>query len=810
MALEPKIGGYKTSLNISDLAESQDGSITITPEGDLSQTIKNNPERYYGAPSFGRAFGANLVPLNIATDSTFVQTVVMDLTGTINNPPTLTFEANSLNSNIPEVTLYWMTTTSPQKTVFATCSGSKANSSTFNIAASWDSLWYPTGYGLVMGMDFHPKKNYTEMAIGGHFNDLGLSARSGATPGLNNSYNRYAIINLSAGTNVFNTIEGNNVNFGPLGRVLSGSKADIGYAGGIDGLRLGSTSLNSQYIRAIKYISISATSAPGVPNAVSKSRNYLCLGGEFTSVRWATSSIRTQGLFIIDIDRPKTHFCRFDFGENVRINNLEYDPDYQSLIITTFDNINTARMLSGLSSASLSSSYMGIVDRASEGDRPNLGNVEVSSGSLKTIARLYLGYRDSLPGNSTDDVPLWRRFHFDSKFGQQAGAEFRSYAHRAIYLNDVVYLGGNLVTTGTAQISGATALYCGEGRFGSVDSNYYPFNLKHAQIGKSVYSLPIDIFGNLAFRWSQQITFKPNDPQNYSNVFDIKIKKQQDKTYFYIAGSFKAFSDQNGITTKQPDNKTFSRFVAVFDITDSLISQTFPQLVTNWKPYPSSYVTGIETGFEGEGDENVVYLIGHFTTVQTTFGVLNRVGCCALTKPDPAISVSVLNWTANFGYRPAGNDNLRTRKIYNIPNTSPLSGLIIHSWDLRTINGDPANNICRVSRYAQNIAPYQQKAIVWQISPKILEGSDLAVPGTSFFNVTSVAGSEYNVNTTIFDSENIKNNTEGAMDNIETGSLMRFVLRRPGLTPLSQEVSAQYYTGRAWVLGAKIDQSHSS
>lgn len=808
MALEPKIGGYKTSLNISDLAESQDGSITITPEGDLSQTIKNNPEQYYGAAAFGRAFGANLVPLNITTDSTFVQTVVMDLTGGSNSPPTITFEANSLNSNVPEVTLYWMTTTNPQKTVFATCSGSKLNINTFNTPASWDMLWYPTGYNIVTGIDFHPKKNYTEMAMGGFFNDLGLSARSVA--GLTYSYNRYAIINLSAGTNIFQPVDGNPVNFGPLGMVLSGSKADIGYAGGIDGLRLNSTLTSTQYIRAIKYISISATQAPGVPNAISKSRNYLCIGGEFTSLTWGTSTIRTQGLFIIDLDRPKTHFCRFDFGATININNLEYDPDYQSLIITTFENINTARMLSGLSSANVTNSYMGVIDRASEGDRPGLGNVEVSSGSLKTIARLYLGYRDSLPGNAGDDIPLWRRFHFDSKFGQQAANEFTSYAHRAVYLNDVVYVAGNLRTTGVAPLQdGIAALYCGEGRFGSVDDNYNPFDTKHAYIGKLVSSLPTSIFDNLAFRWPRQITFVGVAPATYTIIYDIKIKKQQERTYFYIAGSFASFKDQTGAQAKQPDNKTASRYIAVFDITDSLTSQTPPQLVTNWKPYPNSFVTGIETGFEGEGDENVVYLVGHFTTIQTTFGVSNRVCCCALTRPDPSIFVSVLNWTANFNNRPLSNEFLRYRRIYNIPNTSPLSGLLISSWDLRSINGEPANNICRVSRYAQNIAPYQQKAIQWQIGPKILEGSDLAVSNTAFFTVTSYANAEYIVNTTVFDSESLNTKTEGAMDGLDTGALMRFVVTRPGLN-LAPATSAQYYTGRAWVLGAKVDQAHSS
>jgi hypothetical protein len=790
MALEPNIGGFKTNLNISDIAYSGDNSITIESDGNISQTIKNAPEQYYGAPVFGRAFGASATNLFVATDSTYIQTVTMDFVNVDSGAaPTITFEANSLNDKIPNVTLYWMTTTAQQETVFATNSAKSTNSS-LNNSLSWGMMWYTSpASSYIYGVDFRPDSKYTEMAIGGNFVDLGPSPKGGVS----NSYNGYAIVNLSGGTNIFKPVNAVTTTFGPLGSALSGLTTNqFNYYGGYSGIRLGT----GEYLITTKYIDISSTDGPQPGGG--RARRYLCLAGKFTSLTYSNSTIKTNGLFIIDRDNPKTHFCRFEFA-NANIYSLEYDPDYQSLLIGG-QFTGSARILSGLSSANLASSYI----------RTNTW--EASSGSINGIARLYLTKRDT--EQTLSSCPLWDRFHFDTKFNAQAGSQIQSAASYPIlnlsYRKNVLYASGNLITTTTVvnpAVAGVAAFYCGEGRYGFDDGPYGGGATKHASLGLHVAKLNSGIFPDLYLRWPTAINFIKGGTSGYNNVYDLKIRDQKKDgvgaTFLYVAGYF-TYTDQNG-NISYYQGTTKAAYVAAFDITESLNGNGKPILMEKWKPLPNNIVSSIETGFDGECDDGVVYLLGRFTSITTKGGINNRRGCAAVTSPSENIDASVLNWLSTLNYL-TSTTQLFSSKMWNIPSISPVSGLLIHNWNTGKVNNVPVNNLFRVTRYGQNIAPYLQQAVEWQMSSKILDGSDLAFPSSSFLKVSSLAGSEYNVNTTTIDSETLALSTDGSLDSIQAGSLLRFLIKRPGRT-LVQSTSSQYYNGRVWFLGAKIDQN---
>lgn len=797
--MEPTIGGYKSTLNISDIAVSEDGSVTINSDGNISQTTKNSPQRYYSAPIFGKSFGAFAQSTFINNDATFIQTVVMDLTPGDFAPPTISFEANSLNDNVPEVTLYWMTTSPQQETVFATNSATSVN-----VSVPANSKWYANSY--IYSLDFEPQKNYTEITIGGYFNELGASRA-----GLANSFNMYGVINLSAGLNISKTINGNPVSFGPLGSALSAQS----YYGGIGGLRLGSTNSTTNNIRCVKYIDLTASSGNYSWPGAGRQRKYLCIAGDFDTIFYAGSTIKTNNFFIIDRDNPRTHFCRFDLP-GATIFDLEYDPDYQSLIIGGLFKTNVVRMLSGLSSNNINQSFI------------NTNSWEASAGPVNGIIRLYLGYRDTQ--NVNVNCPLWDRFHFDSKFCAQAGLQIvnttvpintnagSTYFHTPFvrhvkYLKDVVYASN--CETPVPRQRGVVGFYCGEGRYGPDETpSTYPGGIgienkaeRHKNIGVCVSKLDNTIFSDLYLRWPNALSFNRGGSQSYNHIYHIDTKKTSTgETFLFVGGYFTSYTNENGVL-QYYNPTTTARYVAAFNLTDSLSSSEKPKHVSNWIPLPSTIVSHFEPGIEGEADADVVYIAGNFTKITTKEGVYNRTGLAALSMPgDINKPVSVYNWFTNIFPLSTGNGPLQTRRMWNIPNSSPLSGLMVHSWATNKVNNYPVNNLFRVSRYGQNIAPYIPQAVEWKIGSKVLDGTDLALNSTSYLPSSSVAGPEFEIRATTFPPVSFVESEGSGMENLQTGSLMRFAIQRPSRS-LAPATSSQFYNGRVWFLGAKIDQS---
>ena len=749
-----KVNGITTTLKAEELGISSDESISFNGDN-LEIKTKNVPEQHYPSKFFGLSKQASAVDLPL-TDGSFLQSISMDYPLNIGNvTPAVTLECNAVSEKNPTLTIYWTSTGSTTQVLYATCSASAP------AVSNWVPIKRSYSVPVINTVAFTPGKNYTEALIGGNFNSAGSATYLNAN---------YFAVNLSGGPSV--TAGG--LVYGPVGSVLTNTPTTSTYYGGISGIRINGD------VTCI------------LPISVGVNQEYIVYGGNFESVSLYNNatSLPCRNLFIVDKNAPLTRYLRFNLNwtnylSTSSVNTmtplcLEYDPDFKTLIVAGSASIKIAKL----------DLPWGLVDLFYFTHSTSASGLGVTK-NLNVPYKIPL-FRLSLVKDITA-TNLWDRFEPLNINGGYP-AFFAGYSQditplviikTAKYFKNILYVGGNFISSwaygrnlGTFN-DNFTALVCTSGSYFKNGSDVR--------------------YENLPYVWGYFSVFTAG-AGGYA-VNNIKIQTTDtNKHIMYVCGNFTSATVKTDNFILGAGTETYtntSPYLIAFDITNSVRSSllspgyneatAFPKYLSGWNPLFDKPVIDIDW----DTDSNALYTLGSFSKVTANVDGYNRSFAanrfCVLSQPD------LLEILPPFIYRPyiniAGGAASYFDTVKSIPNTSPLSGVLI-ATNMTTLNLLPAKSIARIPKKNGSISPLVAKYVKWNIGSKLVEpGGNIAFDSTDFTKITAYPGGNYELQKTIV-----------SLDlNPNVGDIMRFYISRDTDSSSSTEL-----TGRIWFTGMKV------